>query len=125
MKVGLNFQNRGSIDTTLHLVVRVTDANITVDNLEPWIACNGTQAIFNVAAQMHMENSATYYVNILPIGNPKNFTITYTIEDISNSFSINGLISHLFLEQHGYYPTYAVYDQTNGNVYQLVKQQYP
>jgi hypothetical protein len=120
LKVGLNFKNRGGIDALLHLVVRVTDANITVDELEPWIDCNGTQAVLNVNAQMHMENSATYYVNILPIGNPENFTITYTIEDVSG-FSINGVISHLFLERTNYYPTYAVYNQTSGNVYQLVK----
>lgn len=121
MRVGLVYQNRGSVDISLHLVVDVTNANITLEKEEPWITCNGTRAIFNVAAQMHMDNSASYYVNIMPIDNAQSFSVKYSVED-STGWSIpNGVISHLFLEPHPYYPTYLLYNKTGASTYQLIK----
>jgi len=117
----LNYRNRGSIDASLKLIVTVTNANITVDKLEPWIEYNETQVKFYIAATSHMETYSTCSVNIYPAGNPQNFTITYTIEDTSNGWSINGMISHLFLESHNYFPTYAVYNQTGVDTYKWLK----
>jgi hypothetical protein len=121
MTVNLMYRNRGNIDASLKLVVTVTNANITVDSLEPWIEYNKTQVKFNVAAIAHMEAYSSDAVNIYPVGNPQNFTITYTIEDTSNALSINGIISHLFLEPHGYSPVYAVYNKTATDTYEWLK----
>jgi len=122
MIVTLRVRNRGNTDASLDLVVTVSEANMTVDKLEPWITYNETQVKFHVAAIAHMETYSTYSVNISPVGDPQNFTITYTIEDTSNSLSINGIISHLFLEPHGYSPVYAVYNKTDINTYEWLKQ---
>lgn len=121
MTVNLKYQNRGNIDASLKLVVTVTNANMTVNDLEPWIEYNETQVKFNVAATSHMDAYSSYAVNIYPVGDPQNFTITYTIEDTSNGWSINGMISHLFLEPHNYFPTYAMYNRTDTDTYQWLK----
>jgi len=121
MIVNLKYQNRGNIDASLKLVITVTNANITVNSLEPWIEYNETQVKFNVAAISHMETYSSYAVNIYPVGDPQNFTITYTIEDTSNGLSINGMISHLFLEPHGYSAVFALYNKTDTNTYEWLK----
>ena len=122
MTVLLKYQNRGNIDASLKLVVTATNANLTVNSLEPWIEYNETQVKFNVAAIAHMVTYSSCAVNIYPVGDPQNFTITYTIEDTSNPLSINGMISHLFLEPHGYSPVYAVYNKTATDTYEWLKQ---
>ena len=119
MRVELNFRNRGSIDASLKLVITVTNANITV-NPQSWIEYNETQVKFNIAATSHMESYSSYSVNVYPVGNPQNFTIAYTIEDTTSGL-INGLISHMFLEGHGYSPTYAMYVRTSADTYQWLK----
>lgn len=117
MIVALYYRNRGSIDASLKLVVTVTDANITVDKLEPWIEYNETQVKFNVAATKDMKNFAGETVNIYTVGDPQNFTIKYTVEDTTSGL-INGIISHMFLEWHAYSPTYAMYIRTSANNYE-------
>lgn len=121
MTANLKYQNRGNIDASLKLIVTVTNANITVDELEPWIEYNETQVKFSVPATSHMETYSIYSVNIYPVGNSQNFTITYTIKDTSNGWSINGMISHLFLESHNYFPTYAMYNRTDVDTYEWLK----
>ena len=120
MTVNLKYKNRGNIDASLKLVVTVTNANITVNSLEPWIEYNETQVKFNVAATSHMDTYSSYAVNISPVDNPQNFTITYTIEDTTGGL-VNWMISHLFLEPHGYFPTYAVYNRTDTDTYEWLK----
>jgi hypothetical protein len=122
MRVHLMYRNRGNIDASLKLVVTVTNANITLDSLEPWIEYNETQVKFNVAAISHMETYSSCEVNIYPVGDPQNFTIAYTIEDTSNLLSIHGVISHLFPEHHGYSPVFAFYNKTDTNKYEWLKQ---
>lgn len=118
--VSLRFRNRGNTDANLKLVVTVTNANITVSKLQPWIEYSKTQVKFNIWAIKNMENFSTYKAKVYPVGNPQNFTIKYTIEDASNFWSISGMISHLFLEPHGTYPTYVVYNRTDTDTYQLL-----
>lgn len=118
--INLKHQNRGNIDASLKLVVTVTDANLTVDSLESWIEHNETQIKFNVAAPSHMESYSSHSVKVYPVGSPQNFTITYTIEDTTGGL-INSIVSRLFLESHGYYPTYAVYNRTNTDTYERLK----
>lgn len=120
MTINLNYRNRGSIDASLKLVVTVANANITVNQLEPWIEYNETRVKFNVAATSHMETYSSYAINIYPVGDPQNFTITYTIEDTTGGL-INAVISHLFLESHDYYPTIAIYNRTSADTYQWLK----
>jgi hypothetical protein len=121
MTANLKYRNRGSTDASLKLVVTVTNANITVEKPEPWIEYNETQVKFNTAAISHMDTYSSYAVNISPVGDTQNFTIRYTIEDTSNGWSTNGMISHLFLEPHGYFPTYAVYNRTDTDTYEWLK----
>jgi hypothetical protein len=122
MRVSLQYRNRGNIDASLYLVATVTNANITIDKPESWIWCNGTQAKIYVGATSHMDDYGSYTINVYPVGNPQNFTVRYTIEDKSDFWAIpNGMISHLFAEWHGYDPTYALYNRTDTNIYQLVK----
>lgn len=118
INVSLRFRNRGNTDANLKLVVTVTNANITVSELYPWIEYSKTQVKFNIWAINNMETFSSYEAKVYPVGNPQNFTITYTIEDNSNFWSISGMISHLFLEPHGTYPTYVVYNRTDTDTYQ-------
>lgn len=120
MDVSLLIRNRGNIDAKLYLVVTVTNANVTVDKDESWIECNGTQAMFYIAAISHMEDYDTYSIKVSPVGNPQNFTISYTFDDATDGFP-NGMISKIFLESHGYSPINAFYNRTDTNVYQRVK----
>jgi hypothetical protein len=122
LSVSLKIRNRGNIDAALALIVTVINAHITVDKIEPWIKYNETQVRFHISALSHMEDYSSYRIKISPVADPQNFTITYTFEDISNFWAIpNGMISHLFLESHGYFPTYVMYNRTNTNVYQWLK----
>jgi len=120
LKVSLKFRNRGEVDSSLLLLVAVRNANISVDKIEPWMTYNETQVIFRVNARSRMEAYRSYDVNIRPVGDPQNFTITYTIEDVSGS-SISGIISRLFLEPHPYFATYALYNKTDATTYELLK----
>lgn len=120
LRVSLMYRNRGNVDTSLLLVVAVKNANISVDRIEPWIEFNETLVKFHVEAPGRMETYSSYAVSIYPVGNPQNFTITYTIEDVSG-LSISGIISHLFLEPHPHYPTQVTYNKTDTNTYELLK----
>jgi hypothetical protein len=62
---------------------------------------------------------ATQYIWVFPYENPANFTLRYSVEDVSPVFSPDGLISHLFQEQHGNVTT-AVYERVNTTFYQLL-----
>lgn len=119
--ISVKYRNRGETDILLFLVITTENAHISVVNVEPWIIYNQTQVKFRVAAQSRMQKYGGYYVEILPVGNPQNFTITYTIEDRSPSTTVNGIISRLFLEPRGYYPTHLFYNRTETNTYELVK----
>jgi len=121
LRVSLCVRNRGKVDASLILIVTVRNANLSVEKMEPWITHNETQVKFHVIAISGMETYARYDVYVQPIGNPQNFTVMYTIEDSSNPYSISGLISRLFLEPKPYYPTFAVYNKTDTNTYELVK----
>lgn len=121
MSISIKARNRGNIDALLYLVVTVTNANITVNDPEPWMKINGTQSKFIVTLPRLMENYVTYTLNINPIDDSQNFTIRYTIEDMSSFTPINGMISRLFLEPHGSYPIYALYNRTDVDTYRLVK----
>jgi hypothetical protein len=119
IRVDLMYRNRGSVDCSLKLIVEVKNANVTVDNVEPWIEYNTTEVKFDITAIGHMENYGSYQVKILPVGQPQNFTITYTFEDVTGG--INGIISHGFFEAHPYFPTQAVYNRNGADTYELVK----
>lgn len=121
MKVDLMVRNRGGIDASLYLVVKVTNANLTVDSLEPWIKYNETQVKFYVTPIAHVDTYSSWEVNVSPVGDPQNFTIAYTIEDTSNIWSISGMISHLFLDPHPYSSVYAVYNRTDTDNYEWLK----
>lgn len=121
LTVSLRFRNRGNIDASLKLVVTVTNANVTVDYLnEPWVETSEAKVKLYILATKNKETFSSYEVRVYPVGNPLNFTINYTIEDVSDFWSINGMISHLFLEPHGTHPTYVVYNKTDEDKYQRV-----
>jgi len=120
LRISLTYRNRGNVDASLLLVIRVKNANITIDKKEPWITYNETQVKFHVAAPSHMETYSSQVVTVTPVGNPQNFTIVYTIENVSG-WSISGIISQLFLELHPYYPTQATYNKTDSTNYELLK----
>ena len=120
LRISVRYRNRGETDTSLFLVVTTENAHISVDKIEPWIKYNETQVKFHVGAQSRMETYTSYFVEISLIENPQNFTVRYTIEDNSPSTTIAGIISHLFLEPHGYYPTHLVYNRTDIDTYELV-----
>lgn len=121
LRVSLKYRNRGNIDASLKLVLTVVNANITVDKIEPWIEYNETQVKFHVAPKSHMETYSTQEVKVYPVENAQYFNITYTFEDISNVWSINGMISHTFLEPHPYFPIRVMYNQTDTNTYEWIK----
>jgi hypothetical protein len=121
LRVSLNYRNRGSVDSSLALVLTVTDANITLDQIEPWIEYNETQVKFHTAATARMENYASHDVKVFPVGNPQNFTLTYSIEETSGWSSVTAIINRLFLESHSYYPIQATYNKTGTNIYQWLK----
>jgi len=122
MRLSLKIRNRGNIDTSLLLIVRTINANITLEKVEPWIEYNVTEVKFHVSLQSHMETYGVHQIDIIPTETAQNFTITYMIEDVSPPLSIpSGLISRLFLESHGYYPTTLTYNRTQVDTYELVK----
>jgi hypothetical protein len=121
--VALHWENKGNVDASLQLTLTTKNANITwfssfgSDNMTaPFWATesdgqpyNGTIATFLSETKGH--STMQYkYVDIIPIGNPQNFTITFSVKDASNGFS------SLFPSGK----TIATYELTNANVYQLV-----
>jgi hypothetical protein len=122
--VALHWENRGNVDESLQLTLTTENANITwfstfrSDNItEPvWITesdgqtYTGTAATFLEKAEAH--SALLYkYVDVLPVGNPQNFTITFSLSDISNGFGS--------MSPRG--TTTATYELTSANIYQLVK----
>jgi len=116
----LNVRNRGKVDVSLMLILKVENANISVQTIKPWMEYNETELKMHVALQSGMERYNTYNVYVTPINNSQNFTITYSIVNTSG-FSISGIIGHLFLEAHGYYATRITYNRTDTNTYELLK----
>ncbi len=122
--IALNWKNTGKIDASLQLVLTTKDANIT------WFSNFGSGNITIPAwgtksdGQTHNGTSATFlcetngqsgvqskFVDIMPIGNPQNFTINFSITDTSNAFTS--------IDPNGM--TTATYELTNATMYQLVK----
>jgi hypothetical protein len=120
--IDLSWENTGKMDTSLQLVLTTENANIT------WFSNYGSNSITapNWASesdgQTHNGTTATFlsetkgqsgmqdkYVDIIPIGNPQNFTITFSVKDTSNAFAS--------LFSNG--TTTATYELTNASVYQL------
>jgi hypothetical protein len=121
LRVSLMYRNRGNVDSSLALTLTVSNANITLGKIEPWIDHNESQVTFHTAGTSHMENYASYAANIFPVGNSQNFTITYTVDETSGWFSVTAMINRLFLESHSYYPIQATYNRTDVDTYQLLK----
>lgn len=119
MKLEVMSRNRGKVDVSLLLIITVQNANISVQEMKPWIERNGTELKMHVFFRSEMENYRTAEVYIEPVDDPQNFTIRYSIVNISG-FSIAGIISRLFLESHGLYATYVMYNRTSVNSYELV-----
>jgi hypothetical protein len=121
--IDLSWENTGEMDTSLQFVLTTKNANITwssnygSNNIAApnWASesdgqtHNGTTANFlsETKGQSGMQEK---YVDIMPIGNPQNFTITFSVKDTSNAFAS--------LRSNG--NTTATYELTNTNVYQLV-----
>jgi hypothetical protein len=121
--IDLSWENTGKMDTSLQLILTTKNANIT------WSSNYGSNNITAPAwasesdGQTHNGTKATFitetkgqsgiqdkYVDIMPIGNPQNFTITFSVKDTSNAFAS--------LFSNG--TTTATYELRNANVYQLV-----
>lgn len=119
MQVSLAFDNRGSIDAYLYLIVSVTNAKISLSSGSPY---NDTYASIYVIAQAH--TGWDYQtVNITPVGNPRSFTVTYTIQTVQGSiFSIDGFITHIAYDiVHYGYTTVTYTNAPSGSyTYQLV-----
>jgi hypothetical protein len=121
--VSLHWKNSGNVDASLQLTVSAENANITwfsnfgSSNETPplWAeesdgqTYNGTTATFLVKAQTHSE-SLYKYVDVLPLSNPQNFTVKFSIKDTSNGFAS--------MSPRG--TTTATYELTSPNVYRLV-----
>ena len=123
MIVALNWQNTGKADVSLKLVLATQNANITwfsnygSDNttIPTWGSesdgqtYNGTMLtlLSETKGPSTMQNR---YIDILPIGIPQNFTITFSIKDNANIFAS--------LTPNG--TTTATYELTHDNIYQLV-----
>jgi hypothetical protein len=123
LMVALYWENKGNIGASLQLTLTVTNANITwysnygLDSVTgpEWglesdgQKYNGTIATFVLETKAH---SIIQYrrFNIFPLENSQNFTLTYTLTDTSNAFSLVPIGK-----------TTATYELTNENVYQLLK----
>jgi hypothetical protein len=121
--VALNWQNTGKADVSLKLVLATQNANITwfsnygSDNttIPTWGSesdgqtYNGTMLtlLSETKGPSTMQNR---YIDILPIGIPQNFTITFSIKDNADIFAS--------LTPNG--TTTATYELTHDNIYQLV-----
>lgn len=121
--VALNWQNTGKADVSLKLVLATQNANITwfsnygSDNttIPTWGSesdgqtYNGTMLtlLSETKGPSTMQNR---YIDILPIGIPQNFTITFSIKDNADIF--------VSLTPNG--TTTAIYELTHDNIYQLV-----
>lgn len=121
--IDLSWENTGKMDTSVQLILITKNANITWSSnygsnnitAPAWASesdgqtHNGTKATFitETKAQSGMQDK---YVDIMPIGNPQNFTITFSVKDSSNTFAS--------LFSNG--TTTATYELTSTNVYQLV-----
>jgi len=123
--VHISLQNRGALTVPLQLTIRVPgEANVTVDNFEPWMQQPTlNQLVLNVNATGNMENAVTYPVKIYTTQDE--FTIQYRIQDASDASSLNGMISHNFLEEHPADSVYDRYTKGEDSVYQLTIQGLP
>jgi len=119
MKLEVKSRNRGRVDISLLLILTVKNANISVQETKPWIKCNGTELKMHILLRSGMENYRTYEVYIQPVDDPQNFTIRFSIVNVSG-FSIAGIVGHLFLEAYGTYATSAMYNRTSVNTYELI-----
>jgi hypothetical protein len=131
MIVDLFYRNDGNIDADLNLTLTATNSNVLIIDLvtngtgsDPYfvVVSNSSQGAVHVSGNMAIAHShgGIQVVHVYPYGNPPNFTIKYTVVDTSPIFSMNGLISHLFLERRGNL-TEAVYVRTGDYQYQLLK----
>jgi hypothetical protein len=122
--VALHWQNKGDADTSLQLTLATENANITWFSnfgsngtaFPGWATesdgqtYNGASSTFHVSAVAH--SPMLYkYVDVLPVGNPQTFTITFSIKDASNNSTAlfpSGTIT-------------ATYEIASPNVYRLVQ----
>jgi hypothetical protein len=122
LQLNLVVQNRGQTDTFLYLVVIVTHCEVVYDKSLSWVMGTSTGVKLYISAQRLMETKRNFSINIMPVGNPRSFTISYAIEQASPWLTAWGFISNMFLEQHGLNPITLVYGTTDMVVYNLVYQ---
>jgi hypothetical protein len=118
MSVDLGIRNTGRSYAKLNFVLTVENANISLSKIELGMTYNGTQLKVNYDLPSEMSAYTEKHVDIQPINNPMNFTLTLGIENLADWSIPNGFISH-FLEPHGYV-TYLTYNRTDATTYKLV-----
>jgi hypothetical protein len=123
LMVSIHWQNKANIDANFRLTLNVANAKITwfsnystLEATDPGFSKPSTGQTYNgstITFDIKTEANSTIqnrYLNIFPVGNPQNFTISYSITDTSNSFSFVPLGK-----------TSATYELTSENVYHLVE----
>jgi len=107
LTVVLEVRNRGHTDAPLLLVLTVQNATIfPID--KPWAECTDSRIKLYVIAMKNSEQYSAYAVDIVVDSSYESFTLTYSIEKRFDP-SISGVISLLFAEFHGFYPTSVTY----------------
>ena len=123
LMVALHWENKANVDASLQLTLTAQNANITwfsnystLDATDPGFSTpttgqnySGTTITFNteIKANSTIQNK---YLNIFPVGNPQTFTITYSVTDASNTFTLIPVREIT-----------ATYELTNQNIYHLIK----
>jgi hypothetical protein len=109
--------NRGDIDASICLIITVDNANITSSD-PSGLDYNSNQATLNLAVQSHSPKGYVT-INIMPIGNPKNFTVSVQAIDTHDWSFPTGFIDHIGGVEWHDYTTQATYTESNTDVYLL------
>jgi len=118
LEVKLKFGNKGNTDASVTLRITVENATILNDTIKfPHQLISNSIAEFYYAAVKNREGEQI--VHIIPKNDTTTFRILYTVEK-RFFFSSSELLSWIFGEVKGYYPTSLTYKKIDSATYQMI-----
>ena len=121
LQVALKFRNSGHTDALLILRVTVENAVILNDTIRPpHKLISESEAEFYYSASHDMKNYAEITIHVIPVNDAEYFVIKYKVEKRLDLTSPSYMLSYIFGEIRGYYPTSLAFEKVDSTTYRRI-----
>jgi len=118
MTFHVNLRNRGLTDTEVNVNVTVLNASVSTRKLGPF---NASISLEGVPLTARSDNYGYLILYLKPIKNASSFEVSCSVTRKPDYSSFSAVVSTLFVEIKGQWPTTVKYINSNGFGYELQK----